>query len=303
MARAARLRRDWRPQWARATDPRAPGQGNDFPAATPSVAVDLRQLVRGTVDWADLEAIGRELAVRSGREAVRIEFLDADNWLSTPLVVDDEWFVKVITPQNALVHGVLTGARNLGAFSSGTEGFFSRFDGPVEMGRHELEATRRMREIGVSAPAPVEVFEHEGLGVVVLEYLADYRTLGELPDEELQPVAARMLAGLARMHDHGLAHGDLREENVIVVEGEPYFIDATQVREAGLADAVAYDLACALAVLEPRIGPRRSVALAVESHGEAELLRASRFLDFVNLRPDHEFDVALLQGEIDKAAA
>jgi serine/threonine protein kinase len=264
--------------------------------------VDLRELVRGTVEWGTLEAVAQELAERSDRDVVRIEFMEADNWLSTPLVVDEEWFVKVITPQNARVHGVLTGARNLGMFSRGTEGFFSRFDGPYEMGEHEIEATRTMREIGLHVPEPVEVFEAEGVGVVVLEYLDDYRTLEDLDAEEVDGVAAQTADALATMHDNGLAHGDFREENVLVVDGAPYFIDATLVDEAGLADARAYDLACLLAVLEPRIGAARTVDIASNAYDVATVLDASTYLDFVTLRPDHEFDAALLKGEIEKAA-
>jgi hypothetical protein len=264
--------------------------------------VDLRELVRGTVGWEPLEAIGQSLARRSDREVLRIEFLEADNWLSTPLVVDEEWFVKVITPRNVRVHGLMTGARNLGMFSRGTEGFFSRFDGPIEMAEHELEATRRMREIGLDAPEPLEVFEEAGMGVLVLEFLEDYRTLGQLTADELDPVAERTVAALATMHDHGLAHGDFREENVLVVDGDPFFIDATLVDEGGIADARAYDLACLLAVLEPRIGAARTVEIATGAYDVDTLLDASRYLDFVNLRPDHEFDATLLKGEIEKAA-
>jgi len=262
--------------------------------------MDFRQLVRGSVDRAAVEAIADELAES---DAADVEVLDADNWLSTPLVVDEEWFVKVITPQNALVHAVITGARNLGAFSSGTEGFFGRFEGPVEMARHELEATERMRAIGIDAPEPVDAFEHDGLGVLVLEYIPDYDVLGDLSAETVDDVALALFQALATMHEHGLAHGDLREENVIVVDGEPYFIDATQVRAEGLADARAYDVACALAVLAPDVGPARAVELAVDAYDVETALRAGRFLDFVNLRPDHEFDAALLKGEIEKAAS
>ncbi|WP_248515583.1 RIO1 family regulatory kinase/ATPase domain-containing protein [Salinarchaeum laminariae] len=264
--------------------------------------MNVRQLVRGTVEWSALEAIGAELAARSDGDSVRIEFMDADNWLSTPLVVDEQWFVKVITPQNARVHGVLTSARNLGMLTSGTEGFFARFDGPFEMGEHEIEATRKMREIGLDAPEPVEVFEEAGLGVVVLEYLPDYRTLGELATEELDSVAEATCAALATMHENGLAHGDFREENVLVVDGAPFFIDATLVEAEGLSDARAYDLACLLAVLAPRIGAARTVEIAMECYDVETVVDASSYLDFVNLRPDHEFDVALLKGEIDKAA-
>ena len=264
--------------------------------------MDIRQIVRGSIEWEQLEAIARQLAHRADREVVRIEFMEADNWLSTPFVVDEEWFVKVITPQNAVVHAVFTGARNLGAFSRGTEGFFERFDGPLEMGQYELEATERMREIGLNAPEPVEVFEYDGFGVLVLEYLPEFRTLDELDREAFEGCASELLDSLATMHAHGLAHGDLRAENVLVADGELYFIDATSVSEGGRTDAVAYDLACALAVLEPRLGPKRAAALALDSYDVETLLDAREFVDLINLRPDHEFDPVALKGEIESLA-
>lgn len=264
--------------------------------------MDLRGLVRGTVDWADLEGVGRRLAERSDEKSVRIEFLEADNWLSTPLLVDERWFVKIISPQNAFVHAVLTGARNIGAFSSGTAGFFERFEGPVEMGRHELEANERMGEIGLNTPAPVGVFEYEQFGVVVLEYLDDFRSLGDLSPMEKLSYTDELFESLARMHEHGLAHGDLRAENVLVVDGELYFIDATSVREDGMDGARAYDLSCALAVLAPAIDAETAVEYALAHNSIEDVLAAREFLDFVKLRPDHDFDALRVKGEIEKAA-
>lgn len=264
--------------------------------------MDLRGLVRGTINWSDVEGVGRELAERAGEESVRIEFLEADNWLSTPLIVNEQWFVKIITPQNAFVHAVLTGARNIGAFSSGTAGFFERFDNPIEMGRHELEANETMREIGLNTPEPVGVFEYDDMGVVVLEYLDDFRTFDELTTIEKLSLTDDLFASLARMHENGLAHGDLRAENVLVVDEELYFIDATCVREDGMEGARAYDLACAMAVLAPSIGARETVTMALQHNTVDEVLAAREFLDFVKLRPDHDFDALRVKGEIEKAA-
>ena len=106
-----------------------------------------------------------------------VEFLEADNWLSVPCVVDERYFLKVITPAHSLVHGLLTTGRNLGAFSSGVPGFFERFDAPVEMAEHELAATRRMYEEGLNVPEPVEAFEHDqpvGVDIVADHPLAWY---------------------------------------------------------------------------------------------------------------------------------
>ena len=264
--------------------------------------MDIRQLARGTVEWDRLERVFHTLVDRYDREVVRVQFLEADNWLSTPCVVDDEFFVKIVSRQNALVHAVLTTGRNVGAFSSGTEGFFDRFDTPLEMVEHEYEATKRMRESGLNAPRPIEAFEANGLGVLVLEFLPEFETLEELPPETVADLAPELFAMLSTLHERGLAHGDLRAENILLSGGELYFIDATRMREGRSAETTAYDLACAMAVLEPRIGARETVRTASTVYTPTDLLAAREFLDFVRLRPDHGFDSTQLRSEVEKAA-
>ncbi|WP_053948030.1 RIO1 family regulatory kinase/ATPase domain-containing protein [Halolamina sediminis] len=269
--------------------------------------MELRKVVRGSPDWGRIEAVVRELAERYDRESVHVRFLDADNWLSTPLVLDDEYFVKLVTEQNSLVHALFTATRNLGAFSSGTEGFFGHYGTPYQMAEHELAATERLREVGVNAPEPIEALEVEGMGVLVMEYLPEFDTLDGLDEARERELAPDVFAALRRMHDHGLAHGDLRAENVLVVEGEIYVIDATNVREdegggATMAAARSYDLACALAALEPLIGAKAAVGAALDHYDEDELLAAREFLDFVSVRPDHTFAAAALKGEIETRA-
>jgi len=263
----------------------------------------VRRFFRGTVEWDRLEALAVELAGRYDAAEVRVEFLDADNWLSTPFVLDDRYFVKVITRQNSLVHALFTGARNLGAFSSGTEGFFEHFSTPLAMAEHELEATRRMRALGLNAPRPVEAFEADGMGVVVLEYLPRFRPLKALEPAEVRRHAPDLFGALATMHANGLVHGDLRDENVLECGGELYFIDATNVRDDGIDRARPYDVACALAVLEPHVGARDAVRAALDAYEVPDLLEAREFLDFVNLRPDHTFDAARVKGEVERVAA
>jgi serine/threonine protein kinase len=263
----------------------------------------FRRLMRGTVPWPTLEGALREVMARYDLESARVEFLDADNWLSTPCVVDDRLFVKVITEQNSLVHALLTTGRNLGVFSSGRAGFFEHFATPIEMAEHELEANRRMRERGVNAPEPKEAFEYEDVAVMVLEYLPEFRTLDELPPEEVRAFAPDLFAALERVHDAGLVHGDLRAENVLVSDGELYFIDATSVREDAVDDARWYDIACALGALEPLVGAEAAVAAALDVHDSTDLVDAREYLDFVNMRPEHDFGAAELKGEIEMHAA
>ncbi|MCU4925237.1 protein kinase family protein [Halobacteria archaeon AArc-dxtr1] len=264
--------------------------------------MDIRQFARGTVAWSRIERVIRTLAERYDREVVRVEFLESDNWLSTPCVIDDRWFVKIVSRQNALVHALLTTGRNVGAFSSGVEGFFDRFETPLEMVEHEYEATERMREIGINVPRPIEAFEVNGLGVLVLEYLPAFRTLEEVDDEAVRRVAVDLFEMLAMLHEHGLAHGDVRAENVLLCGDELYVIDATNVSPDRGHETTAYDLACAMAVLEPRIGARDTVRMAATVYDPETLLSAREFLDFVRLRPDHEFDSTVLRSEVEKVA-
>jgi len=265
--------------------------------------MEVRRFLRGRIDDDRLDRVVDEVAARYGREEPSVRYLDADNWLSTPLVLDEDLFVKVISKQNSLVHALITTGRNLGVFSAGTEGFFEHFGTPYGMAKHELEATERIRDIGLNAPEPLEALDIDGLGVVVLEYLPEFRALDQLDRETERELAPELFASLRTMHDHGLAHGDLRAENVLILDGDLYFIDATNVGAAGRDDARSYDVACGLAALEPLIGAPDTVDAAATAYTTAELLAAREFLDFVSIRPDHGFDAAALKGELEKRAA
>ncbi len=269
----------------------------------------VQSLVRGSVAWDRLEAVARAVLDRTDREVGHVRFIEADNWLSTPFVVDGEFFVKVISRRNSVVHAVLTTGRNLGAVTAGTEGFFEHVASPYEMARRELEATRRMRAAGVDAPEPLDVFEVDGLGVLVSEYLDGFEPLDAVGPDRAERLAPGLFTELARVHDAGLAHGDLRAENVLVVDDDLYFIDATSLQEPSEtthADALTatrqYDLACALAALEPLVGAGVAVDAALVSYPATDLLGAREYLGFVDVRPDHDFDGPALRGEIDHRA-
>jgi hypothetical protein len=263
----------------------------------------LQDVLRGEVTAEQLAAIEAALADRYDRESVRLEPLQTDNWLSIPYVANDEWFLKVLTPQNSLIHALFTAGRNLGAFTSGTEGFFEHFDGPIEMAEHELSATEQLRSVGVNAPTPIEAFGVDGLGVLVLEYIPDFETLEDRSASAVRSLTPALFESLSRMHDNELAHGDLRAENVLVVDGELVFIDATNVRAEAIDDARAYDLASALSVLEPLVGARSAVGAATEHYDDDALLSSREFLDFVQFRPDHDVDAAALKAEIERRVA
>ena len=260
--------------------------------------MSFRSIVRGdsTVDVKDVKQVLRD---ECGFDDVDISPVDGDNWLSVPLVVNDEFFLKVVTVQNAWTHSLFTTARNLGARVSGNGPFFETFGSPVEMARHEFESARRMREAGVRAPEPVDVIEGDREAFLLFEYLDGFETLS---DSELEAETVReVFRMLRRLHDDGLAHGDLSLENVLVVDGDVYFIDSTGVAEDGHDDAVAYDLACALGALSSRLSPSVVVDLASEFFDAGDLRHALDFVTVARLRPGIEESFSLL--ELRKAVA
>lgn len=76
--------------------------------------MDIRRFLRGRLPRSDLEDVAEEVASRYGESMVSVEPLEADNWLSVPFVVNDRWFVKIITEQHTVVHAVLTAGRKIG---------------------------------------------------------------------------------------------------------------------------------------------------------------------------------------------
>jgi tRNA A-37 threonylcarbamoyl transferase component Bud32 len=254
--------------------------------------MSFRSFVRGDSS-VDLEAVEEALRNACCIDDVEISTLDGENWLSVPLVVNDEFFVKVLTSQNTLTHSFFTTMRNLGVRVSGKGPFFETYDSPADMARHEFDAAERMREIGVSTPRPIDVVEADERALILFEYLEGFKTLSEV---EIDYETMRDVFGLLRrLHDNGLAHGDFSLENVLVVEDEIYFIDSTSISEDGHDDAVAYDLACALGAFSSRAPPEEVVEAASKFFDADDLRHATDFLVVVRLRPGIEDGFSILE--------
>lgn len=243
----------------------------------------------------DLDSVADALRENCGIEDVELSTLDGENWLSVPLVANDKFFVKVVTPQNTLTHSFFTTMRNLGVRVSGNGPFFETYASPVEMARHEFEAAERMRGIGVRTPRPIDVVAVDGdeTALLLFEYLEGFETLSEVQIDN--DTMHEVFGLLRRLHDNGLAHGDFSLENVLVVEGEVYFIDSTNVSEEGHEDAVAYDLACALGAFSSRISPQEVVEAASGFFDASDLRHATDFLVVARLRPGIEDGFSVLE--------
>jgi len=253
--------------------------------------MSIKRFIRGDSSL-DLEAVGDALRENCGFEEVELTPMDGENWLSIPLVLNDEYFVKVVSEQNTVTHSFFTTMRNLGARLSGNGPFFETYGSPVEMARHEFDATVKMREAGVNAPEPVDVVKMDGGALILIEFLEEFETLSEVEHDE--GTVREVFENLRLLHDSGLAHGDFSLENVLVVDGEVYFIDSTNIMEDGREDAVAYDLACALGSFATTLPAETVVRKALEFYTVEEVRHALDFLVVVRLRPGVEDSFSIL---------
>ncbi len=99
----------------------------------------------------------------------------------------------------------------------------------VGVGVAEAEA-RHLRRLDV--PGVVRYFDHgvqDGRSVLVMELVEGVPfpgTRGPLSWERLEPLAVALLEAVARLHDAGLRHGDLKPGNVLVTRrGQPVLVD------------------------------------------------------------------------------
>jgi serine/threonine protein kinase len=109
--------------------------------------------------------------------------------------------------------------------------------------------------------APYELIEHDGVAVLVLEYLphGDLVPLVGAPPRQWLPAFSGVLAALAALERHGLAHGDLKSRNVLfAADGSARLADLTSARplEAPAATATA-----AYGLPEPRGATAREADL------------------------------------------
>jgi len=93
---------------------------------------------------------------------------------------------------------------------------------------HEFEILRQAWKGGVRVPAPARRVEHR----LAMRYLGDddgpAPRLHDVRFGDAEPFLDAVLDGVRRMTRAGVVHGDLSAFNVLVHDGDPWFIDLAQ---------------------------------------------------------------------------
>ena len=88
---------------------------------------------------------------------------------------------------------------------------------------------------------PYELIEHDGVAVLVLEYLphGDLVPLLGAPPQQWLPAFRAVVGALADLERHGLAHGDVKARNVLfAADGSARLADLTSARPLDAPAAV-----------------------------------------------------------------
>jgi glycosyltransferase 2 family protein len=117
---------------------------------------------------------------------------------------------------------------------------------------------------------------YRGGGGLLVQRLVPGRSLEERDPEEVDDATlAATWREAARLHETGIAHGDLGRHSVVVDEGgRPWLVDFDHARAAASERARQADLVELLVGLAARFGADRAVAAAREAGGAGRLAAA-----------------------------
>jgi undecaprenyl-diphosphatase len=214
-------------------------------------------------------------AIISGLGAVGVSLADIDHLAvdargSTPYLATTtdgrRLFVKALGADERSADLLFRIYRRAHASQLGDERPFSSLRRMVE---HEALVALAARELGVRTPRLVAFATAEPNGFVLAYEAVKGRSLDQLePEEMTDGVLHDMWEQLAILHDHHLAHRDLRLANLFLADdGQVWIIDFGFSELAASAQLLATDVAEALASSSTSIGPERAVAAGVTGVG------------------------------------
>jgi len=88
--------------------------------------------------------------------------------------------------------------------------------------RREVNILEKLKD-KIKVPEPV--YFNEDLGIIFMEYIDGYRLSDTLENLDYKDILYRLGELVGKMHKEGVIHGDLTTSNIILVNGDLYFID------------------------------------------------------------------------------
>ncbi|MFN2557037.1 MAG: lysylphosphatidylglycerol synthase domain-containing protein [Nitriliruptorales bacterium] len=187
-------------------------------------------------------------------------------------------FVKAVSREQRDADLLWKGWRRLIYRDVEDEALFTSAQQQVE---HEAAVSSLAVHAGVRSPQVLAVGRlDDGSGVIVQEGIADATGLDRLPAEQLTDERlVDVWRQVARLHEHGIAHRDLKSPNILVdQDGRVWLVDFGFGELDASHRRRARDVAELLASLTVLVGPHRAVAAASTTLSHDQLTVALPYL-------------------------
>ncbi len=225
--------------------------------------------------------------------------LDKRNKLSNVYVINNKYFVKIITRRHVEIHRILTVLWNNSLITIDNRRFFKSFKNPSEMIQHESEMSKRLQNAGIKTPKVIHFSEYYNCGVIVSEYLENPKQFKEVKDDNTKKFVKQLFMDLKLMHENNIPHGDLQQDNVLISGDELYIIDVNNIDETNESYKY-YDIASAMATSSINMSEEDVISIAKNTFSRKSIIKSKEFLDVITLQLGHDANSRQLKNEIEK---
>jgi tRNA A-37 threonylcarbamoyl transferase component Bud32 len=199
------------------------------------------------------------------------------------------YFGKILGSSDLTVAASIQFFKNIYLHMNAQDPIFESSRSAEDMARDQYESLKAIHALGIPTAHPFGYHRVDGgLWLVVAAFL-DARPMAETGNVTPEQLAT-VFRYLKKMHDHGVFHGDLKPENIMVGD-QIYLLDVGRFRQGvSKANKRAYDLVCLICSLLECAPAEKVVAIARKYFPRRDMRAGADYLDLVQRRPDINFN-------------
>jgi serine/threonine protein kinase len=197
----------------------------------------------------------------------------------------EKYFGKIIGSTDMMTARAIQFFKNIYLHAIDEDSMFEVTKSAMDLAKHQYDMGNAIYKLGIPTARPLGYYELSGgLWVVVAEFL-QARPVTDF--EEVKPELLDIVFGyLKKMHEHGIFHGDLKPDNVMIDE-KVYIVDVGHFLGSAPSERKeAYDLACQIVSFLEFQTPDIIVGQARKHYSRKELKASVRYLDLCQQRMD-----------------
>jgi hypothetical protein len=212
---------------------------------------------------------------------------------SIPVVIDGvqhgkpvRLFAKIIGSSDHFTALISQFLKNMYLGMKGLPPIFGLADTALGMARYQYDRLLEMVQKEIPTSRPLGYHDLDGIrALLVLEFISGK----PFSKVEITPALAEAAFDvMRRMHEHGLYHGDIKLDNVVLgPEGQVYLMDTGSFREGTPEiERRAYDIASMLCALSERMPVDVLLQTGVLKYSSADQRAAVPYVELSRNRPD-----------------